>query len=236
MFSDIVRRSIPALAAGLALLAAAPAGASYREIGVPAGERLPKASCPTNCQVIARVTGYTAQLGDDKNPYRINRKGTVTAFSIRLGKPSESVIDGFDNVFGAPSQARLAVLEFGKKKRKRHGTLVAQTPVYNLEAYFGSTPTFALSKPLKVKRGQVLALSVPTWAPAFAVGLSEDNAWRAPRDPDNCNDVENEAVHKSVGFVKRYRCFYRTARLLYSATFVPDPKPTTSSRDTGTRR
>ena len=220
-----MRRFSPALAAGLALLAAAPAGANYREIGIQDDQRLPQASCPENCQVIAKVTGYTAQLGDSKNPYRVNRNGKITAWSIRLGKPSASVIDGFDNVFGAPSQARLAVLKPGEKKRRAQ--LVAQAPVVNLEPYFGSSPTFALSKPIDVDKGQVLALTVPTWAPAFAVGLSDDNAWRAPRSPDDCNNVEKSAVHDTVGNVRRYRCLYRTARLLYTATFVPDPKPTT---------
>ncbi len=228
MFSDTVRRSIPALAAGLALLAAAPAGANYRELGIQNDTRLPKASCPENCQVIAKVTGYTAQLGASRNPYRVNRNGRITAWSIRLGKPSASVIDGFDNVFGAPSQARLAILELGKKKRRAQ--LVAQAPVVNLEPYFGSSPTFALSRPIEVEKGQVVALTVPTWAPAFAVGLSEDNAWRAPRNPEDCNDVENAAVHDTVGNVRRYRCFYRTARMIYTATFVPDPKPTTPAR------
>jgi hypothetical protein len=229
VFNATVRRFLPALATGLALLAAAPAGATYREVGLDDGQRLPKASCPENCQVIAKVTGYTAQLGDSKNPYRVNRNGTITAFSIALGKPGADVIDGFDNVFGSPSQARLAILQPGKKKRRAQ--LKAQSPVYNLESYFGSTPTFALAKPIKVTKGQVIALTVPTWAPAFAVGLSDDNAWRAPRSPDDCNNVEKSAVHGTVGNVRRYRCLYRTARLLYSATFVPDPKPTSPPPD-----
>ena len=224
-----MRRFTPALAAGFALLAAAPAGANYREIGIQDGQRLPRASCPENCQVIAKVTGYTAQLGTSRNPYRVNRDGKITAWSIRLGKPSADVIDGFDNVFGAPSQARLAVLELGKKRRRAQ--LVAQSPVVNLEAYFGSSPTFALSRPIDVEKGQVLGLTVPTWAPAFAVGLSEDNAWRAPRDPEDCNNVENAAVHDTVGNVRRYRCLYRTARMIYTATFVPDPKPTSPPED-----
>ena len=206
------------------LLAAAPAGANYREIGIQPDQRLPQASCPENCQVIAKVTGYTSELGESRNPYRVNRNGKITAWSIRLGKPSADVTDGFDNVFGAPSQARLAVLKLGEKKRRAQ--LVAQSPVINLEQYFGSSPTFALSRPIEVEKGQVLALTVPTWAPAFAVGLSEDNAWRAPRDPEDCNNVEDAAVHGTVGNVRRYRCLYRTARLLYTATFVPDPKPT----------
>jgi hypothetical protein len=224
VFNATVRRSIPALAAGFALLAAAPAGAAYREVGIQDDQRLPRASCPENCQVIAKVTGYTARLGTSRNPYRVNRDGKITAWSIRLGKPSASVISGFDDVFGRPSQARLSVLELGKKKRRAQ--LVAQSPLVDLAPYFGSSPTFALRRPIDVEKRQVLALTVPTWAPAFAVGLSEDNAWRAPRNPEDCNDVERAAVHGTVGNVRRYRCFYRTARLLYTATFVPDPKVT----------
>jgi hypothetical protein len=221
---QVVRRFVPAIAAALTLVAAAPAGAAVRELGVPTGQRLPAASCPTDCQVLARVTGYQVQIGRAKNPYQITRKGTIVAFTIALGKPSQTDTTGFNNLFGAQSQARISILHLGR--RQRRATLTAQSPVYNLTPYFGSSPTFALAKPLKVRPRDVVALTIPSWAPTFAVGLGSDHAWRAPRDPDDCEDLETPATHQTLKSVRRYQCFYRTAQLLYSATFIPDPRPT----------
>jgi hypothetical protein len=224
---QVVKPFIPAIAAALALVAAAPAGAAYREIGVPNGERLPAASCPEDCEVLARVTGYQVQVGEVKNPYQVNRPGKITAFTISLGKPSNANIRGFDDLFGE-SRARISILKLARTKRRAR--LVAQSEVFDLSPYFGSTPTFALDRPLNVDRRHVVALTIPTWAPAFSIGLPRDNAWRAPRDPGDCDDLENPATQQTVGSLRRYQCFYRTARLVYSATYVPDPKPTTEEQ------
>jgi hypothetical protein len=223
-----VRRFLPAIAAALMLAAVPSASATVRELGVPSGSKLPAASCPTNCQVLARVTGYQVQIGRSRNPYQITRKGSIVAFTIALGKPTKKDTSGFQALFGRQSQARLAILHLGT--RQRRATLVSQSRVFNLNPYFGSSPTFALPRPLRVAPRDVVALTIPTWAPAFAVGLGADHAWRAPRNPRNCDDLQTPATHQTVKTVRRYQCFYRTAQLLYSATFVPDPKPTTTTR------
>ena len=221
---QIVRRFVPAIAAALTLLAAAPAGAAVRELGVPTGQALPAPACPANCEVLARVTGYQVQVGRARNPYQITRKGTIVAFTVRLGKPSATDTRGFQSLFGAQSQVRLSILHLGR--RQRQATLKAQSPVVNVNRYFGSSPTFALAKPIKVGPRDVVALTIPSWAPVFAVGLGADNAWRAPRNPNDCEDLETPATHQTLKSVRRYQCFYRTARPLYSATFIPDPRQT----------
>ena len=95
--------------------------------------------------------------------------------------------------------------------------------MFQLTPYFGSTPTFALSRPLTVKPGYVIALNVPTWAPAFAVGLGNDEVWRSSRDPAHCDDVQQKAAQTTRGKTATYSCLYRTARLMYTVTFIPDP-------------
>ena len=90
--------------------------------------------------------------------------------------------------------------------------------------------TFALAKPLPIAAKSIVALTVPTWAPAFAVNLGTDQAWRSSRNPAKCNDVQQFAAHQTVGSSRQYTCFYRTARLLYSATYIPDPTPTTPTK------
>lgn len=224
----VVKRLIPALAAVSLLAAAAPAGADVKEIGMPSP--FPAASCPANCQAIGQVTGYQVQIGKAKNPVQINKPGKVVAFTIALGKPNKQQTQFFSNLFGATPQARISVLKLAH--RKRRARLQAQSEVFNLAPYFGSTPTFALAKPLPVGPRTVVALTVPTWAPAFAVNLGNDQAWRSSRSSSNCNDVKQSAAQQTTGTIRAYSCFYRTARLLYSFSYVPDPVPTTPATTT----
>jgi hypothetical protein len=208
----------------VAALAAAPsAHAVVRELGLE--QPFPLASCPDNCQAIGQVTGYQVQVGEARNPFRSNREGKVVAFTVRLGKPNQEQIQFFSGLFGGPPRARLSVLRPAKLKRRHR--LTGQSEVFDLAPYYGSTPTFALQRPLTVQPGYVVALTVPTWAPVFAVGLGQDQAWRSSRAATACDDVSQPAAQQSLGSLRIYGCFYRTARLLYSATFIPKPTPTT---------
>jgi hypothetical protein len=217
---------IPAFA--LLLLAAGSASASsVREIGEYDDVPLPQAGCPLSCQAIGHVTGYQVQIGSHKNPYVIKRNGNIVAFTIRLGKPDAEQTTFFANLFGTPPQARLTLLKKPKADKPKTNDLriLGQSQVFDLSKYLGSTPTFTLSKPLRVDAGSTLALTVPTWAPAFAINLGPDQAWRSSRPKNDCNGT-SQTAHQKVGKTHSYDCFYRTARLLYTATFVPDPKPT----------
>ena len=221
----VVRRLIPAFAALIALAAAAPAGDDVKELG--GGTAFPAAACPANCQAVGQVTGYQVQIGSAKNPMQISKAGKIVAFTIALGKPDKQQTQFFNNLFGTQPQARLSILKLGH--RKRRAKLVRQSEVFDLAPYFGSTPTFALAKPINVYNRNVVALTIPTWAPAFAVNLGADQAWRSSRSSENCNDVQQSAAQQRLKTTRSYSCFYRTARLLYSATYIPNPTPTTTT-------
>ena len=221
-------------------LLAFPAGGSakVRELGAePAGAQV---GCPADCQAVTRTTGYQTRSGSLKNPYYIRRPGTIVAWTITLGEPTGEQISYFQDIapgslgLGPPS-ARISVLRKGTEKKNRlMHRLVATGPVQRLERYYGSSPSFALEEPLRVERGNIVALTVPTWAPAFAVGLGRDFSWfssrhKTEREDENgtrCGDVSQDAAQETLKSVRRYECRYRTARLLYSVTFVPDPRPT----------
>jgi hypothetical protein len=215
------RRATVAVVACLVLPAVARAGVKI--IGETPAPR-PAASCPANCQAIGQVTGFQVQQGTRKNPYRATRDGKIVGFSITLGKPSDEQTRFFTRLFGGPPEARISVLRPAKLKRRHR--LTGQSEVFELEPYFGSRPTFALRRPLTVKKGYVIALTVPTWIPAFSVGLAKDEAWRSSRDPAHCDDVQQAAAQETRGTIRRYACFYRTARLLYTAVVITTPKPT----------
>lgn len=226
-----MRRLTTLLACLGALFAAAPAEGAIREYGVNDSYPLVDPSCPADCQAIGRVTGFPAQIAEKKNPMLVNQPGTVVGFSVRLGTPTAEQTSFFSNLFGGEAQVRLSVLQPWRTKRKHR--LVAQSEVFNVQDYFGSTPTFALKEPIRVGKRRILALTVPTWVPAFAVNQPATTAWRFSRD--NCNNAEESAAQQRIRSNQVYDCFKRTARPIYTVYFIRDPKKTTRSPSSGSR-
>lgn len=202
----------------------------------------PPASCPgkivnnveiTPCRVEGHVTGFQSIADGVARPYEAPFEGKIVAWSITLAKPSteetKTTTDevGFFNDFlGAPSQARIGVLRPIEDTKPPKYKLVRQSPIEVLNPYFGSTPVFALDHPLTVLKGQVVALTIPTWAPMFAFNVSAENTWRGSRLPEHCSskeDIQTGHPQQGVGKIKTYGCYYSNARLLYTATLVKKP-------------
>jgi hypothetical protein len=215
----------------VALAVAAVALAKVTELGTTLNEHT--AACPDNCPAIGQVSGFQIQQGTRKNPYRLRSYGKVVAFTVKLGKPNASQIQFFNKLFGGPPQIMITVLKpykpkKGEKRQPNKYVLAGASPLFDLTNYFGSEPTFALPRPLTIKPGYVVGITVPTWAPAFAVKLGDDMQWRSSRDPKACDDVQQDAAQDIRGSARTYGCVYKTARLLYTVTYIPDPKPTTT--------
>ena len=204
---------------------ALPQAASARVIELGSDIPATAVSCPANCQAIGRVTGYQGRGGAKRDPFVIPRNGRIVAFSIRLGQPDATQERFFEDLYGGPPQVRLSILRQGREKKKVH-RLLAQTPAFRLDPYFGTTPTFVLDEPLRVRRKQIVAITVPTWAPAFAVGLQRDHWWRSSRTAKRCENVRQRAQQTKLASRKTFGCTYRTARLYYTATYVPDNRTT----------
>ncbi|HEY1356859.1 MAG TPA: hypothetical protein VGF21_01010 [Thermoleophilaceae bacterium] len=220
------------LACVLGLLAL-PAAASAKvvELGDNAGPA--RSNCPNNpCEAIGRVTGYQGRSGTVANPFRIPRAGKIVAFTITLAKVTPQQVTFFNDRFGSSPSVRLTILRKGKKRKTRLShRLIRQSKVYNVQHYLGSTPSFALDQPLVVKRGYIVAITVPTWVPAFAfTGLSSKNWWRSSRHKGDCSNATQRAAQQHVGGTRTYGCTYHKARLLYTATYVPDPRPTDKAK------
>src|SRR4051795_4241394 len=208
---------------------AAVAPARVAELGTTLDQNT--AACPQDCQAIGQVSGFQIQQGTRKNPYRLRSYGKAVAFSIKLGKPNADQITFFNKLFGGPPQVMLTVLKPAKDAKNKY-VLAGSSPLFDLQNFFGSAPTFALPRPLSIKPGYVVGITVPTWAPAFAVNLGDDMQWRSSRDPKNCDDVRQDAAQDIRGSGRTYGCVYKTARLLYTVTYIPDPKPTTPATTT----
>ena len=194
-------------------------------------------SCPTNCQAIGKTTGFQTAIIGEKRPFSVSVRGWIVAWSIKTGAPStkpnpnnnnQSDYDFFTKTFGGAPKARISVLKPIMKKIKKGKPLYklkSQSPIEDLSAFLGQTTTFTLDTPLRVKPNNVVALTVPTWAPAFAVNQSANTRWQASRKKGKCNDTADilaGAPQESQGTLRVYGCTYTTARLLYSATVVAD--------------
>jgi hypothetical protein len=230
-----MKQSLLIAVAAAAMLVPSTASAKVVELG----GKIPTArvSCPASCQAVGRVTGYQGRGGEVRDPFVIPRAGKIVAFTIRLGEPDTNQKQFFEDLYGGPSQVRLSILRRGKRgKAKRNHRLLAQSPAYRLDDLFGTAPTFVLDKPIRVTRNNVVGITVPTWAPAFAVGLKRDHWWRSSRQARRCDNVSQRAQQERLMSVEVFGCTYFTARLYYTATYVPDNRPLRKARAAPTRR
>jgi hypothetical protein len=205
-------------AAGLAVALPATADARLEEIGKL--ERGVQGSCPRQCLAIPRTTGYQAKIGPNRGAYLVPRDGRIVAWTLSLGKPGPNQTKFFNERLGGEAQAALAILQPGEKLTH---SVVAKSPLEKLTPWFGMYVQFPLEETIPVKKGQLLALSVPTWAPALQVNLGADTSWRSSRERGKCNDTADQSALVGSRESAQFFCLYRTARLTYSATLVSTP-------------
>src|SRR3954447_14961557 len=213
------RPLIAAAALAAAAACAAPASAKIVEVGRPDCA----AACPaTPCLALSRTTGYQVKVGDQRGAFTVPADGKIVAWSIALGTPSKSQVKFFEKGLGGPASAQLAILRPGKHVYSR---VMAVSPVQLLQPYFGQPVQFALAAAIDVKKGWVLGLTVPTWAPALTPLLTDHSRWRASRAQKKCNDTATQTAQTKRLALAQYECLY-PARLVYSATLVTNPAPT----------
>jgi hypothetical protein len=226
--SKLLRIALP-LAGCLALLSAVAAGAeqatgSRTTVVLGQTANVPDPSCPEDpCQAVGSVTGFQTSTSQSRLPFLVPGSGLVKAWTLTLAQPTNRQRAFFNGFFGTPPQARLAILRRIPRTHpprynlRRHGSIRVLSP------FLGKTVKFGAS--LRVSKGDIVALTIPTWAPAFAQDLSARNVWRASRKPGKCTnttDVRQGSPHQRLNKRATYGCRYTTARLLYTATVVLD--------------
>jgi hypothetical protein len=216
---------IVALTVALAL----PSSASARIVELGGTADAAALNCPGTteapCVAAVRMTGYQGRsTGGPKNPFYIRRDGVLVAFTVQLAKPTAEEITFFNGNFGTPSTARISVLRRGttRKTRLQH-RLINQSDRFGLDSYFGSKPTFVFDQPIPVKKGNWIALTVPTWAPLLATNLARGNWWRSSRPKGSCEPPKSlrQFALEDLRDVAEFGCTYHGARLLYSVTYIP---------------
>jgi hypothetical protein len=186
------------------------------------GARFPP-SCPASpCEVISHTTAFQTRVAGERKQFVAPSDGRLVAWSITLGTPKAKQRKYFEDILGGVAQAGVTVLKQGDR---RYGRVLAASPLQKLTPFFGQTVQFPLEQSLPVAEGNVIALTVPTWAPALGLGLGRDSVWRASRAKDACDDTKKQSAQTDTNDLTQYKCVYRTARLTYSATLITTPVP-----------
>jgi hypothetical protein len=220
-----MKRITMAMLASCVLLLALPAlaPATQTEVGfIGATTPATVPSCPASCEVVSRTTGFQVKVGSARNPLAAPRDGTLVAWTITQGKPNATQVKFLETNEGGPAEAGIAVLAPQPKPNLTY-KLVASSPMVKLAPYFGKTAQFPLETTIPIKKGYVVALSVPTWAPALALNFGKDTSWRASRPRSGCRSTSSQSVQSTAGSAVQYFCLYQTARLDYSTTEISTP-------------
>src|SRR3954465_7353633 len=171
--SRVLIAPLAAVAAALAI----PAGASAEIVEVGAVPPASPPSCPARpCLAVSRTTGYQAKVGTARAPMTIPKTGRIVAWTIALGNPGAQQTTFFNQRLGGESEAQITIIDPRQKLRSR---VLAEGDSQKLQPYFGTTAQFALKTSIRVHKGEVVALTVPTRAPALAAGLGGGTSWRA---------------------------------------------------------
>ena len=162
-----------------------------------------------------------AKIGDTKNPMVSPVEGRLVAFTLVLAKPDDNQINFFNTNLGGAPQARISVLRLGSDRKTYR--LSGQGELWDLTPYLGMTAEFPLATTLVVHKGDLLALTVPTWAPTLAVGQDRKDGWRASRAATGCDDTKAQTALQTLKGTAVFPCLYRTARLTYTAKVISTP-------------
>jgi hypothetical protein len=213
---DPAKRTLCAVLAATTLVLVAPSIAPAATFTITNSGVVEPPSCPASpCAVVSRTTAVQVKDGAHQGPFVIKRDGTIAAWAVTLATPSVNEIHYFDGREGGTARAALAVL------RSAGGLgyeLVALSPIVHVQPYFGKTAHIRLADPIPVVRGDVVALTVPTWLPALALDYPRTTSWRASRGRAECTDVAIQTAQTVVGASAIYGCLYQTALITYSAT------------------
>jgi len=210
-------RTLPIAAIAGALALALPAAAAQAPVVVIANSgRVAPPSCPTNpSAVISRTTAVQVKDGSNREPFEVRVAGELVSWSVTLAVPTSGQVHYFDRHEGGTARAQLAVLRSDGALRYK---LVALGPLVRMQPYFGKSARLRLAHPIAVAKGEVVALSVPTWLPALAIDYPRTTSWRASRGASDCSNVTAETAQTTLGAAARYDCLYEKALVTYSAS------------------
>jgi hypothetical protein len=195
----------------------------------------PKGVSPSQCLIILTRTTAVQTISDGvAYPTTVKKDGWIVAFTVGLSqlssdaKTEKNDVHILDQAYGGTPQLAITVLQPGPKHKF---TVTAQSQTFHLIPFLGQVlqeplsmpPTFTQFTALPVKKGDVIGLTVPTWAPVLSYNLNATKfAYRQSR-MGNClrsGGAATETAQTTIGASTRYLCDYTGTRVEYSATEV----------------
>jgi hypothetical protein len=204
---------------------------------------LAKPTCPAtgSCPIILTETTALEVLSNGI-PYPTSAlyNGRIVAFTVTPATVTAADIDGttatkttpaqpgLNATYGGASEVAITVMKPSSTKVApglRIYKVVAESPLFKLQPYFGHLVQFVLSQTLPIAKGDVVGLTVPTWAPLLSVDLPKTQfGWRASRT-SGCLDYTTQAAQLMLGASTQYKCYFDATRVEYSATEITLPVP-----------
>ncbi len=231
--------------AGLCLIAPGVASAQIVELGATSNSPVAMPACPAgvslaDCRIVlTHTTAVQTETNGLVNPTRVTKDGWIVAFTVGLSKlvsdpkTELSLLKGLDARWGGPPQLVLTVL---KPAPKNKYTVVAQSATFHVLPFLGSVlqeplslpPTFTAMTALPVKKGDVVGLTVLTWAPVLTYNLTAGKySYRQSRRANCIHSPGTQTAQTTLNATQQYLCSYTGTRVQYSATEVvnqPYPK------------
>lgn len=232
-----------------------PAAASAKElpVGVTTSPVITP-TCPADAQkgkctiVLTQVTAYETRRDGVLNPDMIKKSGVISAFTLGLASTSlitPAVLANLDQLYGGPPEAQLTILRPVGTATNPSYRVAAESPVILLRGELGKVAEIPLATPLPVVRGEMVALTVPTWAPVLTFELDTTKfAYAQSRDRHKVQiKVKGKETTTSscvalggpnlaqivVGGFSSYGCTYPGVRVEYSALEITTPSGFASS-------
>ena len=229
-----------------ALLPAA-ASAAELQIGVTTSP-LVAPTCPANAQgtactiILPQVTAYETLRDGVVNPDTVKQSGVVSSFTLGLAGTNlltPTIYASISQKYGGPPEAQLTALLPTGTPTNPSFRVAAQTAVVKLRSELGKVAEFPLLTPLPVVRGEILALTVPTWAPVlsieqnttkFAYVQSRTKTTITVKAKTGTQRVSSCTINATsnlaqivVGELSGYSCTYPGTRIEYSALEITTP-------------
>jgi hypothetical protein len=229
--------TVVAAAPGMAAAKIVELGQTTTPISAPV---CPKGVSPSQCFIILTRTTAIQSLSDGVSyPTTVKQDGWIVAFTVGLSKLStnaateKNYLHVLDQAYAGTPQMAITVLKPGPKSKF---TVAAQSSVFHLIPFLGSVlqeplslpPSFTSFTSLPVKKGEVIGLTVPTWAPVLSYNLTASKfAYRQSRSANCTHAAGTQTAQLTVGSSAQYQCSYTGTRVEYSVTEVtntPYPK------------
>jgi len=236
LFAGLIVTAL-ALAPGLAAAKLVELGRTATPIAPPA---CPKGVAAANCNIVLeRITALQSSSDGVGYPTTVKQNGWLVSFTVGLSKLSSNAsterhyLHVLDVNYGGTPQLVITVLRPG---RSHQFSVVAQSATFHLIPFLGQVlqqplslpPSFTQFTALPVKAGDVIALTIPTWAPVLSYNLTASKfAYRQSRMANCGHPGGSQNAQLAVGAKTRYLCSYTGTRVQYSATEVvnaPYPK------------